>query len=134
MLYVLKDIGITPSPTIFYFFYHLLFSGVSKPSSLYNFSLDVPLIAPVIACAELYWIDSSFWLNEASYMFDHIWCPQSRSGLTKDLQIANRGDVGKLWCSWKPSLVSKNNPKSCIVGSLFSYQKSVEGELTVGIL
>ena len=36
------------------FLYHLLFSMVSKPSSLYNFSLDVPLIVPVIANAALY--------------------------------------------------------------------------------
>ena len=31
------------------FLYHLLFSRFSKPSSLYSFSSDVPLIAPVIA-------------------------------------------------------------------------------------
>ena len=33
------------------FLYHLLFSRLSKPSSSYSFSIDVPLIAPVIANA-----------------------------------------------------------------------------------
>ena len=36
------------------FVYHLLCSKVSKLSSLYSFSLDAPLIAPVIASAELH--------------------------------------------------------------------------------
>ena len=42
------------------FLYHLLLPRVFKPSSLYSFSLDAPLIAPVIANAALYWIESSF--------------------------------------------------------------------------
>ena len=67
------------------FLYHLLFSRVSKPSSSYSFSLDVPLIAPVIANAALYWIESSFWWNEALYAWSYMMSPQSRWGLIKDL-------------------------------------------------
>ena len=49
------------------FLYHLLFSRVSKPSPTYSFPLDVSLIAPAIANDALYWIESSFWWNEALY-------------------------------------------------------------------
>ena len=51
------------------FLYHLLFSRVSKPSPLYSFSLDVPLIAPIIANAVLHWTESSFWWNKAFYVW-----------------------------------------------------------------
>ena len=37
---------------------HLLFFKDSKPNSWYNFSLRVPLIAPAIAKATLYYTDS----------------------------------------------------------------------------
>ena len=67
------------------FLYHLLFSKVSKPSSSYSFSLDVPLTAPVIANSALYWIESSFWWNEALYAWSYMMSPQSRWGLIKDL-------------------------------------------------
>ena len=36
----------------------------AKPNSLQSFSLDETLIAPVIARAALYCIDSSFWWKE----------------------------------------------------------------------
>ena len=35
-----------------------------KPNSWLNFSLDVPLISPVIERQVLYWIDSSLSLKE----------------------------------------------------------------------
>ena len=54
------------------FLYRLLFSRVSKPSSSHSFSLDVPLIAPVIANVALYWIECSFWWNDALYACSYI--------------------------------------------------------------
>ena len=45
------------------FLYHLFFSRVSKPSSLYSFSLNVHPIALVIAITALHWIDSYFWVR-----------------------------------------------------------------------
>ena len=67
------------------FLYHLLFSKVSKPSSSYSFSLDIPLTVPVIANSALYWIESSFWWNGALYAWSYMMSPQSRWGLIKDL-------------------------------------------------
>ena len=57
------------------FLYHLVFSMVSKPSSLYSFSLDAPLIAPVIANTALYWVESSFWWNEVLYAWSNMMSP-----------------------------------------------------------
>ena len=96
VLYVLTEVGIILNRYFGHlylkilkkqhsFLYHLLFSRVSKPSSSYSFSLDVPLIAPVIANAALYWIESSFWWNEALYAWSYMMSPQSRWGLIKDL-------------------------------------------------
>ena len=56
------------------FLYHLLFSRVSKPSSSYSFSLDIPLIAPVANTA-LCWIGSSYWWNEALYTWSYTMSP-----------------------------------------------------------
>ena len=42
------------------FQYHLLFSRISKPSSLYSFSLEVPFLTSIIANVALCWIDPSF--------------------------------------------------------------------------
>ena len=42
---------------------HRLSLRYSRPSSLHNFSLDVPLIAPVIARVALYRIDSRLSMN-----------------------------------------------------------------------
>ena len=86
VLYVLTEVGIILNRYFGHlylkilkkqhsFLYHLLFSRVSKPSSSYSFSLDVPLIAPVIANAALYWIESSFWWNEALYAWSYMMSP-----------------------------------------------------------
>ena len=80
VLYVLTEVGIILNRYFGHlylkilkkqhsFLYHLLFLRVSKPSSLYSFSVDLPLIAPVIADATLYWIESSFWWNKALYVW-----------------------------------------------------------------
>ena len=66
-MYVLREVGLildryipenlknaTQFPTIF-------FSRNSKSNLLYSFSLDVPLIASVLADAALYWLEPSFW-------------------------------------------------------------------------
>ena len=39
---------------------HLLDFSNSKTNSINIFSLDVPCMAPIVASAALYWIDSSF--------------------------------------------------------------------------
>ena len=39
---------------------HLLDFSNSKPNSIIFFSLDLPCMAPIVASAALYWIDSSF--------------------------------------------------------------------------
>ena len=74
VLYVLTEVGIILNRYSGYlylkilkkqhsFLHHLLFSRVSKCSSSYSFSIDVPLIASVIANAALYWIESFFWVK-----------------------------------------------------------------------
>ena len=86
VLYVLTEVGIILNRYFGHlylkilkkqhsFLYHLLFSRVSKPGSSYSFSLDVPLIVPVIANAALYWIESSFWRNEALYAWSYMMSP-----------------------------------------------------------
>ena len=78
VLYVLTEVGIILNRYFGYlypkilrkqhsFLHHLLFSKVSKFSSSYSFSLDAPPIAPVIANAVLYWIESCFGWNEVLY-------------------------------------------------------------------
>ena len=65
VLYVLTEVGIILNRYFGHlyqqilkkqhsFLYHLLFSRVSKLTSLYSFSLDVPLRVPVIANAALH--------------------------------------------------------------------------------
>ena len=83
VLYVLTDVGIILNRYFGHlyvkilkkqhrFLYHLLFSRVSKPRLSYSSSLDVPLVAPVIPNAVLYWIESSFWWNEAIYAWSYM--------------------------------------------------------------
>ena len=90
VLYVLTEVGIILNRYFGHlylkilkkqhsFLYHLLFSRVSKPSSSYSFSLDVPLIAPVIANGALYWMDSRVFGEMKRYMLDHIWSRHSRN-------------------------------------------------------
>ena len=55
--------------------------------SLYSFSLDVPLIVPVIANAELYWIEFSFGWNEALYAWSYMISPSSRWGLKRTYKL-----------------------------------------------
>ena len=52
------------------FLYHILFSRVSKPGSLYSF-----VIAPVVVNAALYWINSSFWWNVALHIWSYMLWP-----------------------------------------------------------
>ena len=86
VLYVLTEVGIILNRYFGHlylkilkkqhsFLYHFLFSRVSKPSSLYSFSLDFFLAAPIIANAALFWIQSSFWWNEALYVWSYMMSP-----------------------------------------------------------
>ena len=52
------------------FLYHILFSRVSKPGSLYSF-----VIAPVAANTALYWINSSFRWNVALHVWSYMMWP-----------------------------------------------------------
>ena len=95
VLYVLTEVGMILNSYFGYlylkllkkqhsFLYHLLFTNVFKTSSSYSFSLDVPLIAPIIVNAALYWMQSRFWCNEALYAWSYMMSPKSKWGLIKD--------------------------------------------------
>ena len=58
----LEKVTLVPVPNWF-------FSGVCKLSSMYSFSLDDFLLAPVIANSALYHINFSIWGNVESYVF-----------------------------------------------------------------
>ena len=89
VLYVLTEVGIILNRYFGYlylkilkkqhsFLYHLLFQGF--PNLAHHIvSLYVPLIAPVIANAALYWMESRVFGEMKRYMLDHIWCHHSRN-------------------------------------------------------
>ena len=54
---------------------HLLDFHGSKPNSIIFFSLDVPCMAPVMASAALFWIDSSFSQKDSKEGWSQIILP-----------------------------------------------------------
>ena len=123
-LYVLTEVGIILNRYFGHLYlkilkkqhsslYHLLFSRVSKPSSLYSFSLDAPLIAPAIANAALNWIESSLWWNEALYAWSYMMskyknpfsskCKKTNKSdafyLSKSTKCRSYFSDWKLWCA-----------------------------------
>ena len=80
------------------FLYHLFFSRVSKPSSLYSFSLNVHPIAlvagqqwPLLCCTELTFI---FEWDVALYVWSYMAPSQLRWGLIKEIQIVSKSGFG----------------------------------------
>ena len=70
------------------FLYHRLWWRDSDPSSWQSYTLELPLIALVIASTALCWIDLSFSWKEFQSIWSYKISPLPRCGIIKILQIA----------------------------------------------